>query len=567
MPSNKDVKLSSGDSLSGALDAISHIIDGRRGGGTPPPEDQEVEIDPELDDSGENKQQPNVGDVKIQDPDNVLSDLRNRLQQQAQDAKNDKSQGSGTSGSDDESGQQSDQGQQDQQGQGQQGQQSQGTSQQGDNGAQPQQPGQQSADGKPTGTDASKKGDSDSSEGSGASGNDGEEGASQEDGQLEQKEQPGKPSEAEEKPSDDSDDKNPSPHIADKPEEDDDKDDEEAIRKLVDQSRDINERKAVTRKKIEAARLANELANQIKKKKDTAPKSAIDQASSAMQELADEVNDPLCTVDSLQDKIDNGFKALDEIGADTHYVDSAEVRAKRIQRDFGGANSAVLDAEERINVNKDLQRQGAVSQEIKKYSTNHLGTVKDLEIDIYEAIKSQIGEDEEETRTYSRINRRYEDDPGIIMRGTKIDDVKRLTKPLLNVYFDCSGSWEKSDIEMGRRVLGDLAEFEARDELDVRIKYCVDDELYDTYEDARNSGGGTYFWKAILQDVQDSHASNVLIMTDSDMTGDGSSYGLRVQVEGCVWWLWKNGQIAKDLPKYLRGDLGGGEYVFYAVEN
>lgn len=550
MPSNKDVKLSSGDSLSGALDAISHIIDGRRGGGNPPPEEQEVEIDPELDDSGENKQQPNVRDVEIQDPDNVLSDLRNRLQQQNQDAKNDKSQGSGASGSDDESEQQPGQ---DQQGQGQQG----------DDGAQ-QQPGQQGQNGKPTGTDASKKGDSDSSEGSGASGNDSEEGASQEDGQPEQEKQPEKPGEGEDN---DDDSKNPPPHIADKPEEDDDKDDEEAIRKLVDQSRDINERKAVTRKKIEAARLANELANQIKKKKDTAPKSAIDQASNAMQELADEVNDPLCTVDSLQDKIDNGFKALDEIGADTHYVDSAEVRAKRIQRDFGGANSAVLDAEERINVNKDLQRQGAGSQEIKKYSTNHLGTVKDLEIDIYEAIRSQIGEDEEETRTYSRINRRYEDDPGIIMRGSKIDDVKRITKPLLNVYFDCSASWEKSDIEMGRRVLGDLAEFEAKDELDVRIKYCVDSELYDTYEDARNSGGSTYFWKAILQDVQDSHASNVLIMTDSDMTGDGQSYGRRVQVEGCVWWLWKNGQIAKDLPMYLRGDLGNGEYVFYAVEN
>lgn len=553
MPSNKDVKLSSGDSLSGVLDAISHIIDGRRGGGNPPPEEQEVEIDPELDDSGENKQQPNVGDVEIQDPDNVLSDLHNRLQQQAQDAKNDKSQGSGASGSDDESEQQPSQSQQDQ---GQQDQQGQGASQQ--------QPGQQSQDGKPTGTDASKKGDSDSSEGSGASGNDGEESVSQEDGQPEQKEQSGKPGEAEDN---DGEGKNPSPHTIDEPEEDDNKDGEEAIRKLVDQSRDINERKAVTRKKIEAARLANELANQIKKKKDTAPKSAIDQASNAMQELADEVNDPLCTVDSLQDKIDNGFKALDEIGADTHYVDSAEVRAKRIQRDFGGANSSILDAEERINVNKDLQRQGAVSQEIKKYSTSHLGTIKDLEIDIYEAIKSQIGEDEEETRTYSRINRRYEDDPGIIMRGSKIDDVKRLTKPLLNVYFDCSASWEKSDIEMGRRVIGDLAEFEARDELDVRIKYCVNRELYDTYEDARNSGGSTYFWKAILQDVQDSHASNVLIMTDSDMTGDGQSYGRRVQVEGCVWWLWKNGQIAKDLPVYLRGDLGNGEYVFYAVEN
>lgn len=554
MPSNKDVMLSSGDSLSGALDAISQIIDERNGGGNPPPNsgEQKVEIDPELDDSGENKQQPNVGDVEIQDPDNVLADLNKRLQQQAQDLKNDKSQGSGASGSDDESGQQSSQGQQ-----------SQGASQQSDNGAQQQQqqPGQQGSDGKPTGTGASKKGDSDAGEGSDTSGNDGEEGASQEDGQPEQEKQLGKHGEDEEKPSDDGDDKNPP---SDQPEEDDG-DDKEAIRKLVDQSRDVNERKAITRKKIEAARLANELANQIKKKKDTAPKSAIDQASNAMQELADEVNDPLCTIDSLQDKIDNGFKALDEIGADTHYVDSAEVRAKRIQRDFGGANSAVLDAEERINVNKDLQKQGAGSQEIKKYSTNHLGTVKDLEIDIYEAIRSQIGEDEEETRTYSRINRRYEDDPGIIMRGSKIDDVKRLTKPLLNVYFDCSASWEKSDIEMGRRVLADLADFEARDELDVRIKYCVDDALYDTYEDARNSGGSTYFWRAILQDVQDSHASNVLIMTDSDMSGDGRSYGSRVQVEGCVWWLWKNGQIAKDLPMYLRGDLGNGEYVFYTV--
>ena len=41
-------------------------------------------------------------------------------------------------------------------------------------------------------------------------------------------------------------------------------------------------------------------------------------------------------------------------------------------------------------------------------------------------------------------------------------------------------------------------------------------------------------------------------MTDSDMN-DWNNHGESYTVEGCVWWIWKDGRRAPNLPKQLRG--------------
>jgi hypothetical protein len=48
-------------------------------------------------------------------------------------------------------------------------------------------------------------------------------------------------------------------------------------------------------------------------------------------------------------------------------------------------------------------------------------------------------------------------------------------------------------------------------------------------------------------------------MTDSDMDTWGD-HSKKVLVDGCVWYLWKNGIKAPNLPKELRGRIGTLEY-------
>ena len=50
-----------------------------------------------------------------------------------------------------------------------------------------------------------------------------------------------------------------------------------------------------------------------------------------------------------------------------------------------------------------------------------------------------------------------------------------------------------------------------------------------------------------------------MIMTDSDMNTWGD-HSKKVLVDGCVWYLWKNGIKAPNLPNELKGRMGTIEY-------
>lgn len=73
--------------------------------------------------------------------------------------------------------------------------------------------------------------------------------------------------------------------------------------------------------------------------------------------------------------------------------------------------------------------------------------------------------------------------------------------------------------------------------------------------------GGTNAWSLILDDIQNSKAKNVVIMTDGDMDGD-ARYSGKLIVQGYVWWIWKNGETAPECAKHLIGQRGGAQFAF-----
>jgi hypothetical protein len=181
-----------------------------------------------------------------------------------------------------------------------------------------------------------------------------------------------------------------------------------------------------------------------------------------------------------------------------------------------------------------------------------------LRNDIFETIADQVRAYEEEEETWMVPNRRYSDDPDMVVRGKRNIDVNKPTVPTIEVFLDYSGSWSEKDLIKGRTVVEDLSEFVADGKLELNIFYFTDD-IATTPEGARAKGGGTGAWPHIVNQVIASGCTNVMILTDSDMDTWGD-HSKKVLVDGCVWYLWQNGVRAPNLPKELKGRLGTLEY-------
>jgi hypothetical protein len=82
-------------------------------------------------------------------------------------------------------------------------------------------------------------------------------------------------------------------------------------------------------------------------------------------------------------------------------------------------------------------------------------------------------------------------------------------------------------------------------------------------------GTGTYAWPEILQNIKATGAKNVLIMTDRDFErlsswNDPASPKMNgsLTVDGCVWYLWKNGESSPSCLPKLKGYQGTYQYSF-----
>lgn len=176
-----------------------------------------------------------------------------------------------------------------------------------------------------------------------------------------------------------------------------------------------------------------------------------------------------------------------------------------------------------------------------------LNNFSNFEEDMQEAIFSQLGESANEYATFNKINGRYADTQFIM--PTYENDVQ-LEHPIINVYFDLSGSISANVIQQAKNDLSFLTELQNDDKLD-----------YETYwfaskvsKDPNDVGSGTRAFPKILDHVRQTGADNVIIFTDDDF--DRQSGYIPdlpyVKVDGCVWWMWASkGKMAKKAWPHL----------------
>ena len=163
------------------------------------------------------------------------------------------------------------------------------------------------------------------------------------------------------------------------------------------------------------------------------------------------------------------------------------------------------------------------------------------------------------------MNKKYAG-TGVIKPGVKKHGNGKV--PVINVYFDKSGSWDASKTKIGEQALGTLNNYVRQGKIKVNVYYFNNDvftgtrafnndsgkwEWFDRHDTVDGQGWGGTEPGPVIKHIQTSKPDNVIVMTDDDFdwTSDGEWNG-SAEVPGAVWMLFRGGKSSK-LPQHLKG--------------
>ena len=305
-------------------------------------------------------------------------------------------------------------------------------------------------------------------------------------------------------------------------------------------------------------------------------------ARKASPSLIKELESAIAALDSLQEAVKNiknlsddefnlminrVLDAIDAVGNSELTIKTAaekELQAKEIKADLNDRNTRnELSAEDAAKIRAEVQAVKAREKETSKYqmrSASSFKGFKEFLNSLYRAIAMQVKVNELQDDTWSAISRRNVG-AGVLQQGKRINELPDNKIPVIDFYFDQSGSWNASDIAVGEKAVQQLAEMEADGKIKINI-YYFSNHVHSDAATAR-AEGGTAAWNDIVKNVIATNATNVIIMTDSDM--ENWWYGteaLKYTVPGYVWYLWRDGDNAPRLPRDLKGRGGVQQFSF-----
>lgn len=301
-----------------------------------------------------------------------------------------------------------------------------------------------------------------------------------------------------------------------------------------------------------------------------APKALISELENAIAALETLVEAASKNIADLSDEefntmINRVFDAIDALGTgDLTYSTEEErqAKAKEIKADLSSTKTqAELSAEDAATIRAETQAVKARNAEADKYRTKSRKSFQGFQAfmdSLQRGIALQVSYEEERDDTWSAISRRNSG-AGVLRQGQKINELPNKKVPIIDFYFDQSGSWDESDLEVGNQAVEALAKMQEDGKIKINI-YYFSNNVYENAEDARNEGG-TQAWNEIVKNIVVTEATNVVIMTDDDMENWWKGpKALKHTVSGFVWYLWRNGENAPRLPRDLQGRGGTMQY-------
>lgn len=208
----------------------------------------------------------------------------------------------------------------------------------------------------------------------------------------------------------------------------------------------------------------------------------------------------------------------------------------------------------------DIQRQGKSESQravqkarlIRQAELNDRYTRNPLvrfTLDLNNFIKKQTEDDRDYTWTKFNNSALM---VGLIKPG--VTEYAEKNIPEINVYWDVSGSFSSpAKTEGARRAIATLQKYVRDKKIKIKTWYFAN-RVSSTEQ---NAGGGTE-GQPILDHIQATKPTNVIVITDSDI----SDCRTPTTVPGAVWFLFYDGE-SKNLREYLRGKLETRAYLIY----
>lgn len=198
--------------------------------------------------------------------------------------------------------------------------------------------------------------------------------------------------------------------------------------------------------------------------------------------------------------------------------------------------SAVIN-KERVKAAKDKEYKNITSG-LNKFRMNFQRFIKD-QIEYFRG------------DTWNKPNKNYAG-TGIIMPGKTMYAPGKI--PTINVYWDVSASFDNPAKTQGAQdAIGTINQYVKKGEIKVNIFYFAD-RVASTKAQA---GGGTD-GSAVLDHIEQTKPTNVVVVTDSDVNNAGD-HSL-VTVPGAVWMLFYDRE-ADEFAKVLKGKTQTKEYL------
>ena len=217
----------------------------------------------------------------------------------------------------------------------------------------------------------------------------------------------------------------------------------------------------------------------------------------------------------------------------------AEELAKRVAQ----IKKAFRDASKQKSVEQDEYERGEkaeiakAAKDLKRYTDSPLQRFR---VSLNKFIKREIATGR--GPTWSRFNKKYSN-TGLIKPGSSRLSQNKI--PLINVYFDRSGSWDDEKTRDGERAMAFLNEYVRKGQIKINL-YYFSENVHGNRRAAESEGGTR--GQPILNHILATEPDNVIVMTDSDI----SDCRTDVTVPGAVYFLFKDGE-SNNLMNHLHG--------------
>lgn len=209
-----------------------------------------------------------------------------------------------------------------------------------------------------------------------------------------------------------------------------------------------------------------------------------------------------------------------------------------------------FDNEEREN--KRIRASQEAARKALEASGRSMQGIQDFSVfsrDLEQAMKRQTAVNTKPEDTYSKVNPTYAKSD-LLMPGSGY--LEKRAVPVINVYWDKSGSLTSEDKDRGLDALSYLLQLQSRKKLKVK-NYWFANSVVDSAE--KSCGNGTHAFPKILKHIEETRADNVIIFTDKDFNNQTDFSSLEpITIRGCVWWIWC-GSIADQAVPYIKTRL------------